>query len=126
MGLLADIKQTYSPTYAPTIKEKFAEFAPTIAPQSARSYQLDYQFAPVVAIESPQTQGSVQSTKKEAKLEPYSNVSPEFSGGGQSPNVSPSVDNSSEDNPLMMIAILAGVGIAGYVIFKGLSKKGGK
>ena len=49
--------------YSPIIHQPFEVFSP--------QYQMDYSYAPMVAIESPGARGAVITTKKEAASEPY-------------------------------------------------------
>jgi len=103
-------------TYAPTIYEKFSTFAPVYSPTSA--YQMDYSYAPTIAIESPGTTGAVVTTKKQATQ------TPDITGATteQSPTVTPSQVGPQSD-PMGMILILGLVAVGGYVAVSMLGKK---
>lgn len=103
-------------TYAPTIYEKFSTFSPVYSPQFG--YQMDYTYAPMVAIESPGATGAVVTTKKEAKQ------TQEVTGATseQSPVVTPSQVGPTSD-PMGMILILGLVAVGGYVAVSLIKKK---
>ena len=115
MGLLFDINQTLQQTYSPTTYEKFSTFSPVYSP--AMVYQLDYAYAPVIALESPNTSGSSVSTKKEA------NQSQETRGSSssQNPTTSPSLTAGGSDWAGLVL-VLGLVAIGGYVLV-GMTKK---
>ncbi|MBA7496537.1 hypothetical protein ES702_07146 [subsurface metagenome] len=116
-GIFAvDFTTEIQKTYAPTIYEKFSTFAPVYAPQLG--YQLDYTYAPMMAIESPGARGAVVTTKKEAsQTQDVTGATTE-----QSPTVSPSQVGPTSD-PMSMILILGLVAVGGYVAVSLLKKK---
>ena len=112
----ADITTEIQKTYSPTIYERFSTFSPVYAPQLG--YQLDYTYAPMMAIESPGATGAVVTTKKQASQ------TQEVTGATseQSPTVSPSQVGPTSD-PMGMILILGLVAVGGYVAVSLLKKK---
>lgn len=112
MGWFADFNLESS--YSPTIYEKFSTFAPVYAP--SMGYQLDYSYAPMVAIESPGASGAVVTTKKEMTQ------TPDVTGAttSQSPSVSQA---GSQSDPMGMILILGLVAVGGYVAVNLIGKK---
>lgn len=116
MGWLVDVTQEYQYSPQKTLYEKFSTFAPVYAPQLG--YQLDYTYAPMVAIESPGATGAVVTTKKEAKQ------TQEVTGAttAQSPVSAPSQVGPASD-PMGMILILGLVAVGGYVAVSLLKKK---
>jgi len=112
----ADFITEIQKTYSPTTYEKFSTFAPVYAPTSA--YQMDYSYAPTIAIESPGTVGAVVTTKKQATQ------TPAVIGAttSQDPTVTPSQVGPTSD-PMGMILILGLVAVGGYVAVSMLGKK---
>jgi len=101
-------------SYSPTTYEKFSEFAPVYAPQLG--YQMDYTYAPMIAIESPGATGAVVTTKKQATQ------TQEVTGATQSQD--PSVSQAgSQSDPMGMILILGLVAVGGYVLVSMKKKK---
>lgn len=115
MGLLADFNVEVQETYAPTIYEKFATFAPQYAP--TLGYQLDYAYAPNIQIESPGAIGSQVTTKKEMTQTPE-----QVSAIEQSPTVTPSQVGPQSD-PMGIILILGLVAVGGYILVSMVKKK---
>lgn len=111
-----DFTQEIQHTFSPTTYEKFSTFAPVYSPTTG--YQLDYSYAPMVAIESPGARGAVVTTKKEATQTPaVTGATTE-----QSPTVSPSQVGPTSD-PMGMILILGLVAVGGYVAVNLIGKK---
>lgn len=116
MGLLTDINVEIMKTWSPTTYEKFSTFAPVYAPQLG--YQLDYTYAPMVAIESPGARGAVVTTKKEStQTQDVTGATTE-----QSPTIAPSQVGPTSD-PMGMILILGLVAVGGYVAVSLIGKK---
>ena len=105
MGWLVDQHITQGArTYAPTLHQPFEQFAP--------QYQMDYQYAPSVFIESPGAQGAVMTTKKEATSTPYIGA-PEI--------ITPTT--GVESDPMGMLLILGVVAVGGAIAVSFISKK---
>jgi len=120
LDLLGHIDYSYEHQYSPqkTIYEKFSTFSPVYAPQLG--YQLDYTYAPMMAIESPGASGAVVTTKKEASQ------TQDVTGAtsAQSPVSSPAqVGPTTTSDPMGMILILGLVAVGGYVAVSMLGKK---
>ena len=91
-------------TYSPVFHKPFEQFSP--------QYQMDYQYAPTIQIDSPGAAGAVMTTKKEAHSTPYI--------GG--PTVTAPTTGPTSD-PMGMILILGLVAVGGYVAVNMLGKK---
>lgn len=116
MGLLMDFTSEYQYSPQKTLYEKFSTFSPVYAPQLG--YQMDYTYAPMVAIESPGATGAVVTTKKEAKqTQDVTGATSE-----QSPVSEPSQVGPTSD-PMGMILILGLVAVGGYVLVNVIGKK---
>jgi len=116
MAFWSDINVEIQETFSPTTYEKFSTFAPVYSPTTG--YQLDYAYAPMVAIESPGASGPVVTTKKEMAQTPaVTGATTE-----QSPITSPSQVGPTSD-PMGMILILGLVAVGGYVAVSLLGKK---
>ena len=105
MGWLVDQHITQgAKTYSPTITHPLAQFSPT--------YQMDYQYAPTVQIESPGARGAVMTTKKEATS------TPTISGADIS-----APTTGVESDPMGMLLILGVIAVGGAIAVSFISKK---
>jgi len=115
-GILFGVDIYNQSTFAPTTYEKFSTFSPVYAP--TLGYQLDYAYAPTIAIQSPETVGAVTTTKKEMTQ------TPDVTGATseQSPTTSPTLTGPTSD-PMGIILILGLVAVGGYVLVGMMKKK---